>query len=65
MTKLNILNVRKQLETLIAVVDVFDKYGDCPAVRAELGRLRFLARATLRKREKTGTRKDLYVEVKS
>lgn len=60
--KRNTLNVRTYLEWVIQTADMNDKYPGAPIVLEELPRMRFFAKATLRKHAAKGTRKDIYVE---
>jgi len=65
----DLLNVRSQLERIIyfcdTVMDHKKRWGHItlpPAYEMELRGIALIAKATLRKRDATKTRKDLYVE---
>jgi len=63
--KPSFLSVREYVKLTIDLIDFFEKYGDCPLLREELPKHRFIGKAILRKadaKRKTGNRKDLYVE---
>jgi hypothetical protein len=65
--KPNFLNVREHIRLTNELIECFQKYGDCPLVRAEFVKHHFIGQAILRKADKrreAGNRKDLYMEAK-
>ena len=63
--KSHLLNVRGYIKSTIELIELFEKYGDCPLFREELPKMRLIGKAILRKNDAlraTGNRKDIYVE---
>lgn len=64
MGKPNFLNVREHLKHLQMVIELYQKYGDCPLFKEEVVRLSLINKAILRKHEESraaGNRKDIRV----
>lgn len=62
MSKKGLLNVRDHLDHLQGVIDLYRKYGDCPALKEEIAKLSVINRAIIRKHDaakEAGSRKDI------
>jgi hypothetical protein len=60
-----LLNVRKHLENLQGLIELYEEYGDCPIFKDELKMLSFLNRLVLKKHDAqraSGNRKDIRLE---
>ena len=59
------LNIRAQLEYAQDLLELYRKYGDCPAFKDEIPKFLLINRAILNKHDRLkaqGNRKDLYLE---
>jgi hypothetical protein len=62
--KPSMLNVREYITWVIEISEMYQKYGDCPALKSEYPKLKLVGKALLRKADEQkakGNRKDLYV----
>lgn len=65
MAKRKLLNVRTHLEHIALTIRCFEKYGNCEEFRKQLTTASFFNKQILAKHAASGSRKDLYVGVKS
>ena len=66
MAKPNKLNVREHLMHLQVILEMKDKYGDCPMAQEELRRIIIINKLILAKHERSregGNRKDIRIPV--